>query len=60
MPYTTQMGFVLFQTILTTSDMCPPVFSQVWVREPHKLVWVKAFLLLKDKNLYLSYKVGQK
>uniref|UniRef100_A0A1B6MKK1 SH2 domain-containing protein n=2 Tax=Graphocephala atropunctata TaxID=36148 RepID=A0A1B6MKK1_9HEMI len=47
----------LLQTLVTTTAECPPVFSQVWVREPHKQVWAKAFLLLKDKNLYLSYKV---
>ncbi|KAG8302220.1 SH3/SH2 adaptor activity protein [Homalodisca vitripennis] len=45
-------------TMLTTTVECPPIFSQVWVREPHKQVWAKAFLLLKDKNLYLSYKVS--
>lgn len=48
---------VLLQTILTTTAECPPIFSQVWVREPIKQVWAKAFLLLKDKCLYLSYKV---
>jgi len=47
----------LLQTILTTTAECPPIFSQVWVRDPHKHVWAKAFLLLKDKTLYLSYKV---
>lgn len=50
-------ALLVFQTILTTTLECPPIFSQVWVREPHKQVWAKAFLLLKDKNLYLSYKV---
>ncbi|KAL0277009.1 UNVERIFIED_CONTAM: hypothetical protein PYX00_004443 [Menopon gallinae] len=43
-------------TILS-SEECPTVFSHVWIREANKQVWVKAFLLLKDKKLYLSYKV---
>lgn len=38
-------------------SQCPTVFSHVWVRDPNKQVWAKAFLLLRDKKLYLSYKV---
>lgn len=49
--------FPLFQTILSTGEECPTVFSHVWIREANKQVWAKAFLLLKDKKLYMSYKV---
>ncbi|XP_063223736.1 growth factor receptor-bound protein 14-like isoform X2 [Bacillus rossius redtenbacheri] len=45
------------QTMLTTAGECPPIFSHVWVREANRQLWNKAFLLLKDKKLYLTYKV---
>ncbi|XP_071452038.1 growth factor receptor-bound protein 14-like [Hetaerina americana] len=45
------------QTLLSSGDEAPPIFGHVWVREANKQVWSKAFLLLKEKKLYLSYKV---
>ncbi|KAK7864569.1 hypothetical protein R5R35_007337 [Gryllus longicercus] len=45
------------QTLLLNNGDCPPIFSHVWVREANKQVWNKAFLLLKNRCLYLSYKI---
>ncbi|KAG8233019.1 hypothetical protein J437_LFUL013688 [Ladona fulva] len=45
------------QALLSNGDEIPPIFGHVWVREAHKQVWSKAFLLLREKKLYLSYKV---
>ncbi|XP_046396922.1 growth factor receptor-bound protein 14-like [Ischnura elegans] len=45
------------ETLLSSGDEAPPIFGHVWVREANKQVWSKAFLLLKEKKLYLSYKV---
>lgn len=39
-------------------DSCPTMFGQVWVRDPNSLLWAKAYLLLKERKLYLSYKVS--
>lgn len=55
--YSTNCSTTVLQALLSTSEECPPIFSQVWVREPSKLVWSKAFLLLKGRNLYISHKV---
>ncbi|XP_067005585.2 growth factor receptor-bound protein 10 [Anabrus simplex] len=45
------------QTLLANAGECPPIFSHVWVREANKQVWNKGFLLLKNKKLYLSFKI---
>ncbi|GJQ86007.1 hypothetical protein Trydic_g14951 [Trypoxylus dichotomus] len=42
---------------LIQEGKCPIIFSQVWVRDPIKQIWRKAFLLLRDKKLYLSYNI---
>lgn len=47
----------LFQNLVTRDGECPSVFSNVWVQDPNKQIWSKGFLLLRDKKLYLSYKV---
>nr|XP_018914354.1 PREDICTED: growth factor receptor-bound protein 14-like isoform X2 [Bemisia tabaci] len=47
----------ILHNFLSTLDDCPAIFSQIWLREPHKHVWAKAFLLLKGNKLYMSYKV---
>lgn len=48
---------VALQNFVANADHCPPVISQVWIREPNKQIWSKAYMMLKDKTLYLSYKV---
>ncbi|KAF2880743.1 hypothetical protein ILUMI_25415 [Ignelater luminosus] len=45
------------QNLVTQEGQSPVIFSQVWVRDLHKQIWGKAFLLLRDKKLYLSYKL---
>lgn len=47
---------VALQTALATADDSPTILTQVWVRDAHKQVWAKAFLLLRDRSLYISYK----
>lgn len=47
----------LLQNILLNGDECPVVFSLVWVRDANKQVWSKGYLVLKDRKLYLSFKV---
>ncbi|KAK9704525.1 Ras association (RalGDS/AF-6) domain [Popillia japonica] len=42
---------------LIQEGKCPLIFSQVWVRDQHKQIWRKAFLLLRDKKLYLSFNI---
>lgn len=49
-------SFIL-QNLVTQEGQSPVIFSQVWVRDLHKQIWGKAFLLLRDKKLYLSYKL---
>ncbi|KAE8742547.1 hypothetical protein FOCC_FOCC011899 [Frankliniella occidentalis] len=41
---------------LASADDSPSILTQVWVRDAHKQVWAKAFILLKDRCLYFSYK----
>jgi hypothetical protein len=43
--------------VVTSTDECPVIGSQVWVREANKQVWSKVFLLLKDRTLYICHKV---
>lgn len=45
------------QNLVTQEGKCPIIFSQVWLQDPQKQTWGKAFLLLRDRKLYLSYKV---
>ncbi|XP_034241907.1 growth factor receptor-bound protein 14-like, partial [Thrips palmi] len=47
---------VALQTALANADDSPTILTQVWVRDSHKQVWAKAFLLLRDRCLYISYK----
>lgn len=47
----------VFQAMVIEGDSCPSMFGQVWVRDPNSLLWAKAYLLLKERKLYLSYKV---
>lgn len=51
--------FVMLQAMVEEGEGCPPMFGQVWVRDPNSLLWAKAYLLLKEKKLYLSYKVSE-
>ncbi|XP_046983432.1 growth factor receptor-bound protein 14-like [Schistocerca americana] len=39
------------------SVVLPPIFSPVWVRDPSKQTWTRAFLLLQGQELYISHKV---
>jgi hypothetical protein len=45
------------QMVVTSTDECPVIGSQIWVREANKQVWSKVFLLLKDRILYICHKV---
>ncbi|XP_052127414.1 growth factor receptor-bound protein 14 [Frankliniella occidentalis] len=47
---------VALQSALASADDSPSILTQVWVRDAHKQVWAKAFILLKDRCLYFSYK----
>lgn len=50
--------FFCFQNMILVEGQCPSVFSHVWVQDPEKQMWSKGFLLLRDKKLYLSYKLA--
>lgn len=50
--------FAMFQAMVVEGDNCPTMFGHVWVRDPNSQLWAKAYLLLKEKKLYLSYKVS--
>ncbi|XP_014250737.1 growth factor receptor-bound protein 10-like isoform X2 [Cimex lectularius] len=44
--------------LLTNSEQCPSIFSQVCIQsQANKNNWVKTFLLLKDNKLFMSSKV---
>lgn len=45
------------QAMVEESEGCPTMCGQVWVRNANTLLWAKAYLLLKERKLYLSYKV---
>ncbi|XP_049796069.1 growth factor receptor-bound protein 14-like [Schistocerca nitens] len=47
----------LFQAVVGGSAVLPPIFSPVWVRDPGKQTWTRAFLLLQGQELYISHKV---
>jgi len=47
----------MLQMVVTSTDECPVIGSQMWVREANKQVWSKVFLLLKDRTLYICHKV---
>lgn len=50
--------FFVFQNMILIEGRCPSVFSHVWVLDPEKQMWSKGFLLLRDKKVYLSYKLA--
>ncbi|KAK2708856.1 growth factor receptor-bound protein 14-like isoform X1 [Artemia franciscana] len=45
------------QNMLNNTDEVPQVFGHLWVKEPQKQVWRKAFFLLQKNKLLFSYKV---
>lgn len=46
------------RNMILVEGQCPSVFSRVWVLDPEKQMWAKGFLLLRDKKLYLSYRLS--
>jgi hypothetical protein len=56
-PLLTNVNENYLQNLVLQEGKSPVVFSQVWIKDQQKQAWGKAFLLLREKKLYLSYKI---
>nr|XP_008194011.1 PREDICTED: growth factor receptor-bound protein 14 isoform X2 [Tribolium castaneum] len=56
-PHLTNFNENYLQNLVLQEGKSPVVFSQVWIKDQQKQAWGKAFLLLREKKLYLSYKI---
>nr|XP_023024812.1 uncharacterized protein LOC111512883 [Leptinotarsa decemlineata] len=36
---------------------CPVIFSHIWIRDDHKKIWSKTYMLLRDQRLFFSQKI---
>lgn len=55
--YSTMRSDQYIRLILKQEDRCPVIFSHVWMKDSERKSWSKAFLLLKDKKLFLSHQL---
>ncbi|KAG5885091.1 hypothetical protein JTB14_003965 [Gonioctena quinquepunctata] len=45
------------QHMVIQEGKCPVIFSHVWVRDDHKKIWTKTYMLLRDQRLFISQKI---
>ncbi|XP_074030953.1 growth factor receptor-bound protein 14 isoform X2 [Leptinotarsa decemlineata] len=45
------------QHMVIQEGKCPVIFSHIWIRDDHKKIWSKTYMLLRDQRLFFSQKI---